>query len=120
MSWQSCPDPALGNMDGTGAIETVIVPRTRDLGGFEVRRALPSRTRKMVGPFIFFDQMGSAEFGVGQGIDVRPVNRSQLDLFRKLESFSEFGFEIAGGAFQFLMPEQELGGFEIASLFEDQ
>ena len=42
MSWQSCPDPALGNMDGTGAIETVIVPRTRDLGGFEVRRALPS------------------------------------------------------------------------------
>ena len=66
MSWQSCPDPALGNMDGTGAIETVIVPRTRDLGGFEVRRALPSRTRQMVGPFIFFDQMGSAEFGVGQ------------------------------------------------------
>ena len=122
MSWQSCPDPALGNMDGTGAIETVIVPRTRDLGGFEVRRALPSRTRKMVGPFIFFDQMGSAEFGVGQGIDVRPVNRSQLELASNLEGFdfSEFGFEVTGGAFQFLMPEQELDGFEIASLFEDQ
>jgi hypothetical protein len=40
MSWQSCPDPALGDMHGTDPIETVIVPRTRDLGGFEVRRAL--------------------------------------------------------------------------------
>lgn len=56
----------------TAPIETVIVPRARDLGGFEVRRALPSRTRQMVGPFIFFDQMGPAEFTTGQGIDVRP------------------------------------------------
>lgn len=117
MSWQSYRDPAPAVVQVADAIEAVIVPRARDLAGFEVRRALPSRTRQMVGPFI---QMGPAEFGVGQGIDVRPVNRSQLDLFRKLESFSEFGFEIAGGAFQFLMPEQELGGFEIASLFEDQ
>ena len=62
MSWQSCPDPALGDMDGTDPIETVIVPRTRDLGGFGVRRALPFRTRQMVGPFIFFDQMGPVEF----------------------------------------------------------
>jgi len=50
----------------------VIVPRARDLGGFEVRRALPSSRRQMVGPFIFFDQMGPAEFLLGQGIDVRP------------------------------------------------
>jgi redox-sensitive bicupin YhaK (pirin superfamily) len=54
------------------ALDTVIVPRARDLGGFEVRRALPSRARQMVGPFIFFDQMGPALFGPGQGIDVRP------------------------------------------------
>ena len=120
MSWQTCPDTAPGDMPVADSVETVIVPRPRDLGGFEVRRALPSRMRQMAGPFIFFDQMGPAEFIVGQGIDVRPLNRSQLDLFRKLESFSEFGFEIAGGGFQFLMPEQELGGFEIASLFEDQ
>ena len=120
MSWQSCPDPAPAVVQLADAIETVIVPRARDLAGFEVRRALPSRTRQMVGPFIFFDQMGPAEFGVAREIEVRPVNSSQLDLFRKLESFSELGFEIAGGAFQFLMPEQELGGFEIASLFEDQ
>jgi N-ethylmaleimide reductase len=50
----------------------VIVPRARDLGGFEVRRALPSTNRQMVGPSIFFDQMGPAEFMVGEGIDVRP------------------------------------------------
>src|ERR1700746_621108 len=72
MSWQSCPDPAPGNVNLADSIETVIVPRARDLGGFEVRRALPSRTRLMVGPFIFFDQMGPAEFGVGHGIYVRP------------------------------------------------
>src|SRR6201998_1895176 len=53
-------------------IETVIVPRARDLGGFEVRRVLPSRMRDIVGPFIFFDHMGPVEFSVGKGIDVRP------------------------------------------------
>ena len=57
---------------GGDLIETVIVPRARDLGGFEVRRALPSAQRQMVGPFIFFDQMGPAEFLLGQGLDVRP------------------------------------------------
>jgi len=54
------------------SVETLIVPRARDLGGFEVRRALPAPQRQMVGPFIFFDQMGPAEFVTGQGIDVRP------------------------------------------------
>ncbi len=54
------------------AIAAVIVPRARDIGGFEVRRALPAPRRQMVGPFIFFDQMGPAEFVTGQGIDVRP------------------------------------------------
>jgi redox-sensitive bicupin YhaK (pirin superfamily) len=54
------------------SIETVIVPRARDLGGFEVRRALPSTQRQMVGPFIFFDQAGPAEFITGKGVDVRP------------------------------------------------
>ena len=51
----------------TSPVETVIVPRARDLGGFEVRRALPSARRQMVGPFIFFDQMGPAEFLLGAG-----------------------------------------------------
>lgn len=49
-----------------------IEPTTHDLGGFKVHRTLPSRPRTMVGPFIFFDQMGPAHFEVGAGIDVRP------------------------------------------------
>jgi len=55
------------------AIETSIVPRTRDLGGgFEVRRVLPSGERRTVGPFVFFDQMGPTVLPAGRGLDVRP------------------------------------------------
>lgn len=54
------------------SIETIIIPRARDLGSFEVRRALPSSQRQLVGPFIFFDQMGPADFISEGGIDVRP------------------------------------------------
>ncbi len=72
MSWNPLLDPGIPLGDAVDAIEAVIVPRARDLGGFEVRRALPSQARQMVGPFIFFDQMGPAEFLTGQGIDVRP------------------------------------------------
>lgn len=72
MSWNPILDPQVPIGDQVDAIETVIVPRARDLGGFEVRRALPSAQRQMVGPFIFFDQMGPAEFLTGEGIDVRP------------------------------------------------
>jgi len=72
MSWQAAEDPQPGDKLACDAIETVIVPRARDLGGFEVRRALPSARRQMVGPFIFWDQMGPAEFLLGRGMDVRP------------------------------------------------
>lgn len=53
-------------------IERTIQGRTRDLGGFEVRRVLPYARRRMVGPFIFFDQMGPAELLPTRGLDVRP------------------------------------------------
>ena len=54
-------------------IEMTIIPPVRDLGdGFKVRRALPSAHRRMVGPFIFFDQMGEVVFTAGTGLDVRP------------------------------------------------
>ena len=54
-------------------LDALIVPRTRDLGdGFEVRRALPSAERRMVGPFVFFDQMGPTMLAAGRGLDVRP------------------------------------------------
>lgn len=56
----------------TSPIELTIEPRRRDLGGFNVRRALPDARRKMIGPFIFFDHMGPAEFAPGKGLDVRP------------------------------------------------
>ena len=58
----NCPDE----------IEMTIIPRTGDIGEFEVMRALPFRDKRMVGPFIFWDQMGPGEFLTGKGIDVRP------------------------------------------------
>ncbi len=54
------------------AIELVIEPKPRDLGGFTVRRVLPQIARRTVGPFIFFDHMGPVTFPTGGGIDVRP------------------------------------------------
>lgn len=56
----------------TDAIDMIIEPRRRDLGGFTVGRVLPFAKRRMVGPFVFFDEMGPAEFAPGTGIDVRP------------------------------------------------
>lgn len=53
-------------------VEMVITSRERDLGGFTVRRILPYATHRMVGPYIFFDHMGPAEFKPGDGMDVRP------------------------------------------------
>jgi redox-sensitive bicupin YhaK (pirin superfamily) len=72
MSWQQAADPACTAPRACDPVDTVVVPRARDLGGFEVRRALPAAQRQMVGPFIFFDQMGPAEFLAGTGMDVRP------------------------------------------------
>src|SRR3712207_2770480 len=74
MSWNPCPDPVPGDRASAEAIEMLIVPRAVDLGEMEVRRALPSVKRQMVDPFIFFDQMGPAEFLTDQGIDVRPTH----------------------------------------------
>jgi redox-sensitive bicupin YhaK (pirin superfamily) len=53
-------------------VELLIRARPRDLGGFSVRRVLPSAQRRLVGPFIFWDHMGPATFEAGHGIDVRP------------------------------------------------
>ena len=55
-----------------GSVELRIDPRERDLGGFTVRRVLPAADRRSVGPFVFFDHMGPAEFAPGKGIEVRP------------------------------------------------
>lgn len=58
----NCPDQ----------VEMTIIPRTGDIGDFEIMRALPFRNKRMVGPFIFWDQMGPGEFLTGKGVDVRP------------------------------------------------
>jgi redox-sensitive bicupin YhaK (pirin superfamily) len=73
MSWLPDKDPVLGDKVSCDALELIIVPRVRDLGdGFSVRRALPHGRRQMVGPFIFFDQMGPVQMMAGKGLDVRP------------------------------------------------
>jgi redox-sensitive bicupin YhaK (pirin superfamily) len=72
MSSEGDRNPVPGDALSCDSIETVIVPRSRDLGGFEVRRALPAAQKRMVGPFIFFDQMGPADLAIGEGMDVRP------------------------------------------------
>lgn len=58
--------------DAPGSVALMIQPRERDLGEFTVRRVLPARQRRAVGPFVFFDHMGPAEFPPGQSINVRP------------------------------------------------
>jgi redox-sensitive bicupin YhaK (pirin superfamily) len=59
-------------MTNDDLILQTIAPVSHDLGGFKVHRTLPSRPRTMVGPFIFFDQMGPAILDANTGIDVRP------------------------------------------------
>ena len=68
MSFTPAPAPVARAAPGRVAIE----PRVRDLGGFSVRRILPAPFHRMVGPFIFFDHMGPADFAPGAGMDVRP------------------------------------------------
>jgi hypothetical protein len=72
MSFFPGKDPAAGDRYACEALEMVVVPRSVDLGDFTVRRALPHTTRRTVGPFVFFDHFGPAEFRGGNGVDVRP------------------------------------------------
>ena len=53
------------------SIELVIEPVTKDLGEFTVDRLLPDKRRQRVGPFIFFDHIGPADFAPGSGVNVR-------------------------------------------------
>lgn len=103
MSWNPAIEPGCPDEVGIDAIETLILPRTRDLGDFEVRRALPAPKRQMVGPFIFFDQAGPAEFLTGQGVDVRPHPHTGLGtvtyLFR-----GDFHHRDSTGADQIIRP----------------
>jgi hypothetical protein len=72
MSFFPAKDPVPGDAQSSDTIPHIVVPRSVDLGGFQVHRALPSAQSRMVGPFIFFDHIGPAVFKAGVGIDVRP------------------------------------------------
>lgn len=72
MSFFPGRDPEPGDAFASDQIELMVVANAKDIGGFEVRRALPTARRRMVGPFIFFDRMGPAILRVGQALDVRP------------------------------------------------
>ena len=72
MSWSPAPTRRSATPPRSMPSRRLSCPRAVDLGEMTVRRALPSTKRQMVGPFIFFDQMGPAEFLTDQGIDVRP------------------------------------------------
>lgn len=103
MSWNPAIDPHCPDAASMDAIETLIVPRARDIGGFEVRRALPSARRQMVGPFIFFDQMGPAEFITEGGIDVRPHPHIGISTVTYLYQ-GEFEHRDSTGAHQMIYP----------------
>ena len=53
-------------------VQLVIEGRRKDLGGFDISRVLPYAARRTVGPFIFFDHIGPADFAIGHGVTVRP------------------------------------------------
>ncbi|OQP83901.1 hypothetical protein BTR14_21410 [Rhizobium rhizosphaerae] len=72
MSFFPGEDPAPGDAAASHAIEQIVIPRSSDIGGFSVRRALPTVKRRLVGPFIFFDRMGPALMKAGEALDVRP------------------------------------------------
>jgi redox-sensitive bicupin YhaK (pirin superfamily) len=65
-------ESAFMDKQGNNPVDTIIIPRARDIGDFTVRRALPAQVRQSVGPFVFFDQMGPVTFGADQALDVRP------------------------------------------------
>ncbi|MBL8806524.1 MAG: pirin family protein [Rhodospirillales bacterium] len=56
----------------SGTIEIVLATKAHDIGAFEVKRALPKRERRHLGPFVFFDHIGPAVLKPGEGMDVRP------------------------------------------------
>nr|WIE90949.1 pirin family protein [Mesorhizobium sp. WSM4875] len=72
MSFFPGNDPEAGEAFACDQIELMVIPNAKDIGGFEVRRALPTAKRRLVGPFIFFDRMGPAILRAGHAIDVRP------------------------------------------------
>jgi len=81
-----------------GTADIIVEPSVKDLGGFRVRRALPSIKRRMVGPFIFLDHMGPARFERDEGMDVRPHPHIGLATVTYLVEGSIFHRDTLGSA----------------------
>ena len=69
MSWNKCKMPECVKQSSE-MIDTILIPRTGDIGNFEVHRALPANEREMVGPFIFLDHLGPTTIGPGHYQDI--------------------------------------------------
>lgn len=72
MSWTQAAEPRCDAATACRPVARVIVGKARDLGGFAVRRVLPAAEQRSLGPFVFVDEMGPADFAPGEGVDVRP------------------------------------------------
>src|SRR5688572_19301415 len=72
MSVTPAADPICSSARATSAVAAIIDARSRDVGGLAVRRLLPSKARRLVGPFAFFDHMGPVVFAPGEGVGVPP------------------------------------------------
>lgn len=70
--WHDVTNGDAGKVPPGSAIRTILHPVDKDLGGFSVRRLIPCAALKSVGPFVFFDHLGPAQFQPGTGVDVRP------------------------------------------------
>ncbi|MDA8048666.1 MAG: pirin family protein [Rhodospirillales bacterium] len=97
MSWLTEATPTT-SPGPCSPVELVVEPGVKDLGGFRVRRALPTAKRRMVGPFIFFDHMGPVQFAPGDGIDVRPHPHIGLATLTYLASGSILHRDTLGSA----------------------
>ena len=80
------------SINSDSALKLVLKPKDRDLGGFSVRRTLPTRGCRSVGPWVFFDHMGPVHFEKGQGIDVRPhphIDLPPLPIYLQVKCYIE-------------------------------
>jgi redox-sensitive bicupin YhaK (pirin superfamily) len=72
VSFEEVPAPDDKDCATTPSIELIVEPRLRHLGGFSVRRVLPTPRRRTIGPFVFLDHLGPTVFPPGEGVDVLP------------------------------------------------
>ena len=96
----------------------LIPPRVHDLGGFQVRRAVPSLQARSVGPFVFVDHMGPAHFEAGHGVDVRPQVFGLTAHHLKPGAWHKVRDQVGDGAFRRLPPNRSADRQAVTRLVE--